>query len=411
MRKLFAIALLALLLGVGIVVIIETDPGYVLLAYGRYTLEASLWVGLLLLLLLVLLTFLLLRLTYQIISGQRSLVSWLGARKSRKAQRLSTRGLISFIEGNWLTAQRQLVRGAQHNESPLVNYLLAARSSAQLHDDDKVHEYLRAAGDAEPGAAMAVEISLAEMKLQAGEYQQAVAALNYSTRNPGRHPHVLSLLREAYQGLRDWDNLLELLPQLHKHKLLSTEDFQQLERQIHHNRLEASADLERLQANWQTVPRHLQGDASLVEVYVRNLIRRADHSAAEKVILRALKSEWQESLVRLYAYVEIDPARQLGKAESWLSAHPQDYPLLLCVGRLSARAELWGKARDYFESAYRVESTTEICAELGRLLDALGEPTVAAAYFREGLLLQESELPALPTPDKMVTDNRLLAQH
>ena len=54
MRKLFAIALVALLVGVGIVALIETDPGYVLVSYGNWTLESSLWVGLLLLVLLVL---------------------------------------------------------------------------------------------------------------------------------------------------------------------------------------------------------------------------------------------------------------------------------------------------------------------------------------------------------------------
>ena len=75
MRKLFAIALVALLLGVGIVAIIETDPGYLLMAYGNYTLEASLWVGALLLLLSVLVVFLLLRLVYQVSSGQRRLES------------------------------------------------------------------------------------------------------------------------------------------------------------------------------------------------------------------------------------------------------------------------------------------------------------------------------------------------
>ena len=53
----------------------------------------------------------------------------------------------------------------------------------------------------------------------------------------------------------------------------------------------------------------------------------------------------------------------------------------------SARDKLWGKARDYFESSYRVQRSPEICAELGRLLSGLGEPKVAAAYYREGLLL------------------------
>ena len=44
MRKIFVLILIALLLGVGVVAVIETDPGYVLVAYGNYTLETSLWV-------------------------------------------------------------------------------------------------------------------------------------------------------------------------------------------------------------------------------------------------------------------------------------------------------------------------------------------------------------------------------
>ena len=127
MRKLFVIVLVALLLGVGAVGLIETDPGYVLVSYGNYTLETSLWVGLLVLVLLILSISMLLRLVYRIIGGQRFLSSWLGSRKVRTAQRLSTQGVISFTEGNWVTARRQLLRGAQNNESPLTNYLLAAQ--------------------------------------------------------------------------------------------------------------------------------------------------------------------------------------------------------------------------------------------------------------------------------------------
>ena len=46
MRTLLIIALLALLLGVGLVALIQSDPGYILIAMGRYTVESSLWVGL-----------------------------------------------------------------------------------------------------------------------------------------------------------------------------------------------------------------------------------------------------------------------------------------------------------------------------------------------------------------------------
>ncbi len=412
MRKLFAIALVALLLGVGIVAVIETDPGYVLVSYANYTLESSLWVGLLLLLLSVLAIYLLLQLIYWIVGGRRSLVSWLGARKARNALRHTTRGVISFTEGNWLTARRELVRGAQHNEAPLLNYLLAARASAQLHDTEKVDEYLRTAGDVEPGATVALEFVRAELKLQDGEYQQAVTALDQATRNVARHPHVLNLLRQAYEGLKDWEKLLELLPQLQKHKLLTAEEFEQLTRQVYQHRFAHSgSDLQQLRASWLKVPKALQRDATLVAAYVGNLIKRGDQDAAEDALLYALKQEWSTTLVRQYGYVHsVNATGQLARAESWLMAHPEEPQLLLCLGRLSAREKLWGKARDYFESSYRLERSPEICAELGRLLTALGEPQVAAAYFREGLLLREDMLPELPMPDRAVTDSRLLAR-
>ena len=105
-----------------------------------------------------------------------------------------------------------------------------------------------------------------------------------------------------------------------------------------------------------------------------------------------------------------DVRRQLANAEAWLNSHPEDAQLFLCLGRLAARDKLWGKARDYFEKSYRLQRTAETCAELGRLLNGLGEPKVAAAYFREGLLLQEDQLPSLPAPEKMVPDQRILTR-
>ena len=406
MRKLFIISLVALLLGVGVVALIEADPGYVLLSFGNYTLEASLWVGLLLFALLLLAVYLLVRLTYRIIGGQRSLFSWLGTRKVDKALRLSTRGLISFTEGNWVEARRQLLSGVQNNEAPLVNYLLAAQSSAKLHDTDKVPEYLHAAGEAEPTAAVAIEMMHAEMKLQASEYKQALALLTQAKSNVPRHPYVLSLLSQAYQGLNDWDMLLELLPQLRKHKQLSSEALQRLEKQVHYNRLQrCNADLDRLHVIWKKVPKLLQSDVGIAEIYVRNLIKCEDYDSAERVILRALKQAWQPALVREYGYLKGQNAsRQLSQAEKWLKAHPDDPQLLLCLGRLSARNQVWSKSRLYFESSYRVEHSAEICAELGRLLTSFGESEAANVYFREGLLLSEDELPDLALPLKIATD-------
>ena len=135
-----------------------------------------------------------------------------------------------------------------------------------------------------------------------------------------------------------------------------------------------------------------------------------DHQAAEAVILKSQRQRWDPQLTRLYASVESDdPARQLATAEDWRDQHGDEPELYLCLGRLAARNTLWGKAREYFENCYCLNPSTEVCAELGRLLMALGEPKVASAYFREGLMLREGALPELPLPDKGIPDHRQLA--
>lgn len=418
MRKLFVVMLLALLLGVGIIAVIETDPGYVLVAYGNYTVETSLWVGLVLLAVFTGAVYLAVRLLRRLAGGQGSLVGWIDARRARTSSRLTTRGLISYTEGNWSKARRQLLRGARHSEAPLVNYLMAASASYRLGDHDSVRKYLSAAEDSDRDAAVAVELIHAELRLMSGEYQQALATLVRARNNPGRHPQVLDLLQRAHRGLGDWSALARLLPELRKYKVLPAASLDALERETYSSLLAASvaADAgdsgEPVQTAWQQLPAPLRQDPEVLRAYVALLVRGSHHAAAEKVILRALKQHWDPELVSQYGYVcAEDGAKQLARAERWLQAHTEDAQLLLCLGRLAARQKLWGKARDYFESSYRLKPTAEVCAELGRLLLALGEPKVAGGYYREGLQLRETGLPELPMPESSVTSvARRLAQ-
>jgi HemY protein len=416
MRRIFLFALIALLAGVGVVAVIETDPGYVLVSYGNYTLETSLWVGLLLFLLLTLLIYGAVRLVHALVAGQHSVANWLGTRQVRRSSRLTTRGLISFIEGHWAKARKQLLQGAKNNEAPLINYLMAARSSYRLGEPDKMREYLGAAEASESEAGTAVALTQAELRLQARQYEQALATLVRVRKDAGRHPYVLELLCRAYRGLKDWDNVVALVPELRKHEVLPESELEQLEREAYLQLLERSvtrgegAPGERLQAVWQKVPSSVRQSPEVVRVYTRLLVEHGEHATAENTISRALKHHWDSELVRLSGLLEsTNPQGQLRQAESWLPAHPEDPELLLCLGRLSARDKLWGKARDYFESSYRLERRPETCAELGRLLVALGETKVAAAYFREGLLLRESRLPDLPMPEQVVPHSRRLA--
>ena len=147
MRKVFALSLIALLLGVGVVAMIETEPGYVLISYGDYTVETSLWVGIVLVGLIVLVLYGLLHLLTALLESPRSFFNWRKGRKAGHASRLTSRGLINFIEGNWSKARNQLLKGAEGNEAPLLNYLIAARASYQLGDADKMRQRVKSVCD------------------------------------------------------------------------------------------------------------------------------------------------------------------------------------------------------------------------------------------------------------------------
>jgi HemY protein len=353
------------------------------------------------------LVYLLIRLVRKILGGKNSVASWLGARKSRQGVHLTNRGLINFIEGNWSKSRSQLLRGAKGAEAPLLNYLVAARASYRLNDADKMREYLGAAEQSESDAGIAVELTQAEMKLGAGQYEQALATLVRARRNAGRHPYVLDLLRKVYEGLKDWHGLAELLPELKKYKVLPESELLSLEVTVHSRLFQQStegAEVDKVQKSWSKLPAALKREPGLVQAYLELLIELKAHGVAGKFILRSLKQEWDSALVRLYGLVEdANSARQLARAEAWLADHRKNAPLQLCLGRLSARDKEWGKAREYFENSYKLERNAEICAELGRLLASLGEAGVSAAYFREGLLLKEPDLPELPMPDKAVS--------
>src|SRR5690606_39905473 len=78
----------------------------------------------------------------------------------------------------------------------------------------------------------------------------------------------------------------------------------------------------------------------------------------------------------------------LQAAEALLKQHPQDPLLLLSLGRLCLQAELWGKAREYFEVSLEFSRSPETGAELARLLASQRDIEVSNRQLQEVLALQ-----------------------
>ncbi len=404
------LALVAVLVGaVALALVLAREPGYVLIAAGPWRVETSLAFLVAALLVLGAGLWLLVR----AVAGLWRLPG-AAARRRRRRRTLRAReglvkGLIALAEGRWAEAERLLVRSAPDSETPLLNWLGAARAAQQQGAHDRRDDHLRRAHESMPAADVAVGLTQAELQIAHRQLEQALATLTHLRGLAPRHAHVLKLLARLYRELRDWDHLLPLLPELRRRRVLDAEALRALEREVHLHRMARAAedtDARALEAAWAEVPRALREDPELARARLTHLVAVGREAEAEREIRRLLRRRWDERLVWLYGLLGGgDAQRRLAEAERWLGRRDRDATLLLTLGRLAARAGLWGKARGYLEASLGLARRAETARELAEVLDRMGEHEAAAQRRREGLelALQEAGLQApgrtaLPPP-------------
>ncbi len=370
------------------------DPGYVVINFRGYLIEMSVPVLLALFVLTIFSTWLIVKL----LRAPRKLGEAAGRYRSERAGQKLTRGVIEVAEGNFAKGERLLARAVDVSESPLLNYLQAARAAHLLGQDERRDSWLRQAYENLPEAANAVLLTQVELQLDQAQYEPALATLRQIEENSPNHSYALVLLGRLYYRLEDWPHLSRLLPRLKKYGRLDDATLSIWSLRVHQEELNSAADGEAVISAWKNVPKDYKKDVGMLETYYSSLIRTGRHDKAEKDLAADLRREWRPQLVRLFGIVDgIDAPRQLKKAEGWLKNHGEDPDLLLAAARLCLRNELWGKARSYLETVISIRPTPEAYQEYGRLLNRLGEGDAAADAYRAGLnLVARSPVPAIP---------------
>lgn len=370
------------------------DPGYVIINFRGYVVEMSVPVLIGFAVLLLFAVWLIRR----IYLAPRRLGEAAGRYRSARSGQKMTRGMIAVAEGNFARGEKMLARSASTSDSPLFNYLQAARAAHLQGRDERRDEWLRMAYQETPEAANAVLLTQAEFQLDRGNNEQALATLRRLDENSRDHAHALALLGRLYFKLEDWDSLGELLPRLRKNGQLKPGTLENWTIRVHKEALDRAEDAAAVSQIWSTLQRAHKSNAELLEAYYGGLVRAGEHDRVEKELVGVLKSNWSGPLVRLFGKLDSsDPSRQLKRAEGWLKNRGDDPELLLAAARLCIRNELWGKARSYLETVISLRPTPDAYQEYGALLNQMGEADAAAAAYRDGLgMVSAPPLTAIP---------------
>lgn len=399
MNRLLLAFALALLIGALLISLISQDSGYVLVAFGKTTIETSLWFA----------TLLLIAVAYLFVLCVRLIVTarlFFRDSKVHRQKKLTSRGWLAFSKGQWNEAMNSLLKAAPAEGASFANYLMAARAANEMGNWDKARLILEKAEASDPKAKVAIDLTRAELLIHNRQWRDAWRLLESLKHAAPRHRLLLSMLRTVYTELRMWPQLRALVDDMRRAKLFNEQQLMQMEREVlEHMLLDAAQDadkishpLQRLQSCWAALPKASQQNPLVFLSYARGLASFGAEDMAEDLIRQRLRETWNDELVALYGRVRgADVQRQLATAEIWLKTHSDSATLLLALGRLSLRNKQWEKARYYFESSLQRNDSAEANLELGRLLISLKETERGRKLLDKGLSSHHL-LPALPLP-------------
>lgn len=387
--KWLIILALALALGGIVVWLADFEPGFVLVQYGQWTLETSLIVFTVAVLLLLALLYLAVRSVVIVKNVPDRLLRWQENLRHKRASNALTNGLITLEEGRWAEAERMLLRHASNSETPLLHYLAAARAAQKQQAPERRDDYLKLAHESTPGADIAVGVVQAELQLSAGQKEQALATLQHLREVAPKHPYVLQLLQQLYQETDQWQEVQSVLPDLRKRHVLDAHSVDLLSAEAMVGQLQnalSQQQWQQMEQLWQNSPAKIRQSEQVIKTYISGLIAQEKQLQALQLIEEYLRKDWSDLLVYQYGTIlEGDLLKRLATAEKWLQQHQQNPWLLLTLGRLAQANKLWAKAEAYLRASIEHGPRGEAYQALAAVLLAQDKRDAAADAYKQGL--------------------------
>ncbi|MGH8190698.1 MAG: heme biosynthesis protein HemY [Rhodanobacteraceae bacterium] len=372
-KRWLVFALIIIVLLAILFVWLASDPGYVLIRFRGWRIEATV-VGAVAILIAA----------WIAIGIIWWLLRWPFGALSRRHRRISHErlrdGLVAMTEGRNVEAHRTLQRAAQYSSlrSPA---LLAAAEAAHRHGDTvRALESLDEAAQHAPEAARTLRARILRENGRANEAMQLLASGAEAGKLPpaGWYEYALAAL-----ALHQPDKARAALEPLRKSDMLGAARQDELVAGVLGESLRLAPDAATLQDLWKRATRPQRQVVAVLDAYARRAAELGATHDALDAIEDALKRDWNPQLVVTYgdATPPAEAASRLRSAGRWLDAHPDDEALLRTLGVLSMRASDPNDAREYLVRALAIQPTAAGWAALGDVQSATGESADATRCY------------------------------
>ena len=383
--------LAAFALAAGISVALRENEGYVLFVYAPWRIELSLNLFLVLLLAAFAGAYFVVRVVAHTLRLPAYVRAFRIRQGERRAREALDQSLQAFYEGRFGRAAKLAARAHDLGQSRALAALVAASASQRMRNFTQRDTWIARARAAEPDWRQATLAAEAQLLLDERRYDDARAVLLELHAGGARHIATLSALLRAEQGLGNWSEVIRIARLLEKRDAMPREALDGIVTNARVAMLSRKAlDSRSLADYWRSIPAAEQHQARIAAAAARTWMRLGDGRAAQLVIENAVAAAWTPELVLLYGDARDDEAiPRIERAEGWLKDRPQDADLLLTLGRLCAKRELWGKARSYLEASLALHPVRDAHIALARLCDRIGLADEADRHYRAAAQLPD----------------------
>jgi HemY protein len=369
---------------VALAIIGRGNDGYALFVYPPWRVELSLIFFFVLFGAVFGLVYMLARLVHHTLELPVHVRAFRERQRASKARDALLASANAYLEGRFARAETEARQAFDAGESRALAALIAARAAHQLRALDRRDAWLERSAESGDPLHVARLVTRAELLLEDRDYIGARAVLRDLHGSGPKHIATLRLLLRAEFGARNWEEVLRLSGVLAKRDAISPALQEEYKSQALAEVLSAlKEDPVGLEARWRRVPARDQAVPRIALAGARQAASAGRFGLAREIIEKSLAQEWNAALVDLYGTTAGDDVRlRIEKAERWLPDHQGDAGLLLTLGRLCVRAELWGKAQNYLEASVSFEPSRLTHRALAHLFERLGKISDANRHFR-----------------------------
>ena len=369
---------------VAIALLAKDNGSYVVIVASPYRIELSLNLLVLIVLGGYLAFYALARFLVTLISIPGRVRAYRQDRANTRLRQSLNEALIAFFQGRYASAEKSAAAALTGEETKGVAAIIAARSAHELGRFSEREQFLDQAKGGAEELDQARLTTLADLLVSQERYEEALAVLNDLSARDARNLRLLRLKLQAEQALRRWDEVLDTLDALSKLGGIGPAEASAVRRAAHLGNLaRKSQDVAALNTYWKQIPAAMRTDPTVAATAARYYLALGSHAEAQAMIEQALEREWNASLVALYGEAGgPDTLSQIERAEGWLRSHARDPALLLALGKLCMRQELWGKAQSYIEASLALEPTHDGHMTLAALMERIGKHQEAIQHFR-----------------------------